>query len=124
MTRIEIWEFRTTSGFASGADLVGFRVEAVDGHIGKVDRLSAEVGSAYLVVDTGPWIFGRHVLLPAGTVDRVDTEERKVFVDRTKDEIKAGPEFDPDTHDAADRDYRGRYDTYYTPFYGGIGHRA
>jgi hypothetical protein len=47
--------------------IAGFHVEAVDGHIGSIDEASYEVGGAYLVVDTGPWIFGRKVLLPAGT---------------------------------------------------------
>ncbi|HSJ34596.1 MAG TPA: PRC-barrel domain containing protein, partial [Acidimicrobiia bacterium] len=55
-----------------GEDIVGFGVEAIDGSIGKVDKASHEVGSSYLVVDTGPWIFGQKVLIPAGTVERVD----------------------------------------------------
>src|SRR3712207_4183475 len=70
-------------------DLVGYHVEAADGRIGTVDEASYEVGSACLVVDTGPWIFGRKVLLPAGTVDRVDHRERTVKVDRTRDEIRS-----------------------------------
>ncbi|MFC8448924.1 PRC-barrel domain-containing protein [Kitasatospora sp. NPDC057223] len=118
MSGIEIWEFRSTSGHISGADLVGFQVEATDGHIGKVDRLSEEAGSSHLVVDTGPWIFGKHVLLPAGTVLRVEQEEKKVYVDRTKEEIKDSPEFDKDKHDA-DTGYQERYAGYYGPFYGG-----
>ena len=112
----EMWEFRSTSGHVAGSDILGFHVEATDGHIGKVDRLSEEAAAGYLVVDTGPWIFGRHVLLPAGTVVQVDTEGRKVFVDRTKEEIKDGPEFDPHKHDA-DTDYQDRYTGYYGPFY-------
>ncbi|WP_033825004.1 PRC-barrel domain-containing protein [Kitasatospora sp. MBT63] len=118
MSGIEIWDFRSTSGHVSGNDLVGFHVEATDGPIGKVDRLSEEVGARYLVVDTGPWIFGRHVLLPAGTVVRVEQDEKKVYVDRTKDEIKGGPEFERDRHDS-DTGYRERYAGYYGPFYGG-----
>ncbi|MFD9124759.1 PRC-barrel domain-containing protein [Kitasatospora sp. NPDC059571] len=118
MSSIEIWDFRSTSGHVSGTDLTDFHVEATDGPIGKVDRLSDEVGAQYLVVDTGPWIFGKHVLLPAGTVVRVEQEEKKVYVDRTKDEIKGGPEFDRAAHDA-DTDYREKYAGYYGPFYGG-----
>lgn len=118
MSSIEIWDFRSTSGHVSGNDLVGFHVEATDGPIGKVDKLSEEVGAQYLVVDTGPWIFGKHVLLPAGTVLRVDQEEKKVYVDRTKDEIKGSPEYDKDTHDG-DARYQERYADYYGPFYGG-----
>ncbi|WP_033825108.1 PRC-barrel domain-containing protein [Kitasatospora sp. MBT63] len=113
-----IWEFRSTSGHISGTDLVGYHVEATDGHLGKVDRLSEEVGARYLVVDTGPWILGRLVLLPAGVVLRVDEDERKVHVDRTKDEIKHGPEFDPFQLEA-DLGYQEKYAGYYGPFYGG-----
>ncbi|WP_371494102.1 PRC-barrel domain-containing protein [Kitasatospora sp. NBC_00374] len=94
----QIWNYHETAGRFEGVDLVGYKVEATDGHIGKVDRHSVEVDSSYLVVDTGVWIFGRQVLLPAGTVTRIDTEERKVWVDRTREQIKHAPEFQPETH--------------------------
>jgi hypothetical protein len=81
----------------AGADLVGYKVEATDGRIGSVDEASFEVDSAHLVVDTGPWIFDRKVLLPAGTVQRVDHDARTVYVDRTKDQIKGSPEYDEST---------------------------
>ncbi|WP_405009851.1 PRC-barrel domain containing protein [Kitasatospora sp. NBC_01539] len=119
MSGIEIREFRSTSGHVPGTDLVGFHVEAADGRIGKVDRLSEEVGSQHLVVGTGPWIFGRHVLLPAGTVVRVEQGERTVHVDRTKDGIRNGPEYDPEKHDTADADYRDAYTAYYGTYDGG-----
>ncbi|MFI6843120.1 PRC-barrel domain-containing protein [Kitasatospora sp. NBC_00085] len=118
MSGVNIWQFRATSGYVTDSDLVDFRVEATDGHIGRIDRLSEEADARYLVVDTGPWIFGKHVLLPAGTVIQVDFENRRVYVDRTKDEIKNGPEFDPDRHEG-DTGYRERYAGYYDPFYGG-----
>jgi hypothetical protein len=66
-------------------------------------------------VDTGPWIFGRKVLLPAGTVQRVDHAERKVYVDRTKDQIKDSPEYDPDTF--VKLEYHDRVGAYYTESY-------
>ncbi|WP_370468450.1 PRC-barrel domain containing protein [Streptacidiphilus sp. P02-A3a] len=53
-------------------DLTGYRVEASDGHIGKVDEHSQEAGAGYLIVDTGPWIFGKQVMLPVGTITRID----------------------------------------------------
>ena len=46
------------------------------------------------MVDTGPWIFGKKVMLPAGVLKTVDHVNEKVFVNRTKDEIKNAPEFD------------------------------
>ncbi|GIE84566.1 PRC-barrel domain-containing protein [Actinoplanes regularis] len=98
-----------------GEDLVGYRVEATDGHIGSIDQASYDVGSAYLVVDTGPWIFGSKVLLPAGTVQNVDYQGRKVYVDRTKDQIKSSPEYDKETFETAE--YRERVGDYYTGSY-------
>ncbi|MBM7081458.1 PRC-barrel domain-containing protein [Micromonospora sp. WMMD734] len=108
------WSYRDEAGVAD-ADLVGYKVEATDGGIGKIDEASHEVGGSYLVVDTGPWIFGKKVMLPAGTVNQVDHDDRKVHVDRTRDQIKAAPEYDETSHgDAAYRDKLGGYydDTY------------
>ena len=95
-----------------GVDVVGFSVEATDGGIGKVDEASNDVGASYLVVDTGPWIFGKKVLLPAGLVRQVDLDDETVYVDRTKDEIKDAPEFDPDTYRS--ETYRSEIGGYYT----------
>jgi hypothetical protein len=62
-------------------DLTGYAIAAVDGDIGHVDESTNELlGASYLVVDTGPWIFGRKVLLPAGVVERIDTAQKKVYV--------------------------------------------
>ena len=109
MTMSDIWTYRTNDW--AGMDLTGFGVEALDGGIGKIDEATHDVGSSYLVVDTGPWIFGKKVLLPAGVIDRVDADDEKVFVNRTKDEIKDAPEFDEDTY--LSDDYRSNIGTYY-----------
>ncbi|PVC76480.1 PRC-barrel domain-containing protein [Streptomyces sp. CS081A] len=106
------WSYRSTAGHLAGTDLTGYKVEATDGGIGKVDKHSDEVDDSYLVVDTGAWIFGKEVLLPASTVTRIDPEERTIFVDRTKDQIKDAPEFHRDTH-LDDKVYREQLVTYY-----------
>lgn len=93
--------------------LIGYEVEATDGKIGKIDDDNAKVPNDCLMISTGPWIFGRTVVLPVGTVQRVDHEERKVYVDRTKEQIKNAPEYDPDDHE----DYRRRTGDYYTESY-------
>jgi hypothetical protein len=111
---VEIWSYRGTD-VIEDLDLSGFKVEATDGEIGTVKEASHELGSSWLVVDTGPWILGRKVLLPAGTVERVDPDERKVYVDRTRDEIKAAPEHDPSGY--ADQQYRLALADYYAQFY-------
>ncbi|MFB7909481.1 PRC-barrel domain-containing protein [Kitasatospora sp. NPDC056076] len=116
--RRTIWEFRTSAGHTAGTDLIGFHVEATDGAIGKVDKLSEEVDEQYLVVDTGPWILGRRVLLPAGTVTRIEIGEQKVYVDRSRAEIRDSPDLDAGGPDQ-EADTRGRFGPYWDPYYGG-----
>jgi len=109
MATIEMWTFSTQT--APNIDLSGFKVEATDGDIGKVDEATNEVGGSFIVVDTGPWIFGKKVMLPAGVISRVDHEDEKVYVNRTKDEIKNAPEFDEQRY--RDQDYRDELGGYY-----------
>lgn len=108
----DVWGYQPSAGRTAGMDLTGFKVEASDGSIGKVDKHSDDVGAAYIVVDTGIWIFGKHVLLPAGTVSRVDTAQHTIHVSRTKEEIKNSPEFDKDKH-LGDTDYHRNVGAYY-----------
>ena len=118
----DVWTYRNEVGTdftTSSVDLTGFGVEALDGSIGKIDEATYEMGSSYLVVDTGPWIFGKKVMLPAGVVRSIDTADEKVFVNRTKDEIKDSPEFDHSL--VSDDSYRGELGSYYGP--GGRGYR-
>jgi hypothetical protein len=117
MATTDMWTYRETSW--TQGDLTGFSVEAIDGSIGKVDEASNDVGGSYLVVDTGPWIFGKKVLLPAGVVQDVDLDAEQVFVNRTKDEIKNAPEFDQDAF--RDDSYRNDISGYYGT--GGAGYR-
>ena len=111
MTDTDLWTYRDYESW-QGSDISGFSVEAIDGEIGSVDQATYDVASSFLVVDTGPWIFGKKVLLPAGVVDRVDLDAETVYVNRTKDEIKNAPEFDHDTG-LRDEDYRDRLGGYY-----------
>ena len=109
MSSPDLWTSRDTT--IDTTNLIGYEVEAMDGSIGKIDEASNEVGASYIVVDTGPWIFGKKVLLPVGVIDRTDTAEEKVFVNRTKDEIKDSPEFDESTY--RETQYRDEVGSYY-----------
>jgi len=109
MATVEIWSFAST---APTVDLSGFKVEAQDGSIGKVDEATTEAGGSYVVVDTGPWIFGKKVMLPAGVIQNIDLDTETVFVNLTKDEIKNAPEFDQETY-RGDQ-YRSELGDYYS----------
>lgn len=100
---------------AEPLDLKGFKVEATDGDIGKVDEATYDVGSSYIVVDTGPWIFGRKVLLPAGVIEEIDVDEQRIRVRLTKDQIKNAPELDEVTDFRSD-EYRERVGSYYSDY--------
>jgi hypothetical protein len=63
------------------------------------------------VVDTGPWIFCRKVMLPAGVISSVDPQARKVYVDGRKEQIKNAPPYDEETRDKPE--YRERLGNYY-----------
>ena len=120
----DLWSYRDRSELGSNvvdthADISGFSVEAIDGSIGKVDDATYEVGSSHIVVDTGPWIFGKKVMVPAGIVRGIDETEERVFVNRTKEQIKSAPQLDEEL--VADDAYRSDLGTYYGP--GGAGYR-
>jgi hypothetical protein len=118
-TMSDVWTYQDYENLGN-TDITGFSVEAIDGEIGSIDEATWEVGSQHLVVDTGPWIFGTKVLLPAGVIDRIDVQDERVFVHRTKDQIKNAPEFDEDRY--RDETYRSDVGSYYGE--GGEGYRA
>jgi hypothetical protein len=105
----ELWMFRKD---VPSREIEGYDVEARDGSIGKIDELTDEVGRAAVVVDTGPWIFGRKVVVPAGAIEQIDLNEEKVRVAMTKDQIKNSPEFDP-ARGWRDDEYHSRLSAYY-----------
>nr|WP_062341197.1 hypothetical protein [Herbidospora sakaeratensis] len=110
----EPWSYQEGVASGAGVSVTGFDVEAVDGKIGEVDEQSDAVGDAYIVVDTGFWIFGKKVIMPASTITEIDPQQRKVFLARTKEEIKNAPEFDQDTY--KDPAYREQVGNYYTGY--------
>jgi hypothetical protein len=105
---IDIWAYRET---VDDVDLDDFKVEAVDGDVGRV----FEIEDGSIIVETGPWIVGKKVMLPLGVIAEIDTEERVIRVDRTKEEIKNAPEWDPTGY--VEQEYRIKLADYYSRFY-------
>jgi hypothetical protein len=110
-----VWTYRDVS-WTEGGDLVGYSVEATDGSIGKIDEATNETQASFVVVDTGPWIFGKKRLIPAGAINDVDHDDKKVVVAMTKDQIKSAPDYDASDWGDETRDqhadYYGRYSSW------------
>jgi uncharacterized protein (TIGR02271 family) len=106
-----------------------YRETLADGQIGSIDSYSIyaqgedRVGTAkdllvdesgrfrYVVVDTGPWIFGKNVLLPIGLA-KFDYSQSRIYVNGlSKTQIENLPEYKEDT--VVDEQYedqvRGQY---------------
>jgi uncharacterized protein (TIGR02271 family) len=77
-------------------DLIGSDLYSGNEKIGSVhDLLVDDEGRfRYLVVDTGPWIFGKKVLLPVGRT-RMSVSDHRVYVDGlTRDQVNDLPKYD------------------------------
>ena len=107
-----MWDYRE-SAWTDDFEIDGYDVHATDGSIGKFDRATNEVSDAYVVVDTGFWIFGKKRLIPAGAVTLVVHEDKLVHVAMTKDQVKNAPDYDADTWNDQTRTQHGEY---YAPY--------
>ena len=114
----------------SAREVAGYRVQAIDGEIGHVedfilDDSAWDVGPweiRYLVLDTGNWLPGRHVLIPPLWAESIDWESKKVEIGLTRELIEKSPEYDPNK--PVNRQYEEVYYDYYgrPRYWTGTGH--
>jgi hypothetical protein len=87
----QLWSF--ADGLIGPDDSIkGFGVEATDGHAGKVSWASYKPGESYLVVSRPHHLRETHHVVPAGTVERISTDERSVWLRISREEIEQLPE--------------------------------
>ncbi|KUM68195.1 hypothetical protein [Streptomyces curacoi] len=115
-----IWSYPAGSGHQEGRPLTGFTVEAADGVIGHVDRQADDTPLRHLIVDTGAWVFGSSLLIPAGTVTGIDMKTRVITVACTRAEAKAAPRFRTD-RETLDPEYLSAVGAYYAALPHGSG---
>jgi uncharacterized protein YrrD len=75
-------------------DMARLTLEALDGELGAVEDLYVdERGWAvrYLVVKTGGWLLGRHVLITPASVSGIDDRDGKFRVRLTRAEVEQSP---------------------------------
>lgn len=107
-----IWNYRHDLEIRD-TEIVGYDVEATDGHIGTIDAATLDTDASHLVVDTGFWIFGHKRVIPAAAVRQVNHADEKVFIDLSKDEVKGAPDHHDTWHEP---DHRDVFDAYYESF--------
>jgi hypothetical protein len=106
----DMWVYPGDDPTWGHVDMTGYKVVAVDGEIGTVESSIPRAGSACIVVNTGPWILGKSVMLPAGIIERVDSDAEKIHVARTREQVKRAPEYDPSrADDSGYREELGRH---------------
>lgn len=77
--------------------LLGVKIQALDGDMGQVDDFyfdDLEWIVRYMIVRTGSWFSEKHVMLSPTSVRDVVWEDRSIFVDLTKEQIKESPDLD------------------------------
>lgn len=78
-------------------ELLGYELMSKDGQMGKVhDFFFSDIDwmVRYLVVDTGPWIFGRKVLISPQALLQPVWASETFPVDLTREEVKSSPDVD------------------------------
>jgi len=105
----------------NAGSLAADSVRARDGVIGYIDDLLFDdeqwIGR-FMVVKTGPWIFGRHLLVSPLHVNEIDTENSEIRIGLTRAEARSGP--DLQTADVVSSARKREYEDYRrTPVYWG-----
>jgi len=84
------------SHLRSSNDVIGHEAMASDGPIGSVQTFLFDDESwaiRHLVVNTGNWLPGKRVLLSPQQIQRISWPEREVYLDITRQQVKASPEY-------------------------------
>ena len=104
-------EEENDSRLLSSRHVTGWKVQATDGDVGHVADFIVDDrswGMSYLVVDTGGWIGGRKVLVPAEHIDRTGPFDDTLNVLLARADIEHAPEWDGRTPLSEDLDERLR----------------
>src|ERR1700722_19136358 len=86
--------FRNRNMLWKASAIREYTIQASDGEIGTVKDLLFDDRSwtgRWVVVDTGPWLFGRKVLLPVSVLGKPDHDLRHLTTHLTKQQVKDSP---------------------------------
>ena len=95
-------------------DLTGYSLQARDSEIGTLKQVYFDDHNwlvRYFIVHTGSWLLGREVLIAPRAVVEVDTENQRLEVDLTREQVERAPPVD--TELPVSRHYEQEYYRYY-----------
>ncbi|MDQ0477854.1 PRC-barrel domain-containing protein [Chryseobacterium sp. MDT2-18] len=79
--------------------LIGFRMEAADGDIGRVEEFYFEETSwliRYLIIETGNWLLNRKVLIVPQAIKQCDAKAEVFRTNLTTEQIRTSPDVGTD----------------------------
>jgi uncharacterized protein YrrD len=79
----------------SAQEIQGYAIHARDGDLGTVRTFYFDDQDwciHSMVVDTGTWFSGRHVLIPADALGQADRQRQRLSVELTQEEVQNSPE--------------------------------
>jgi hypothetical protein len=100
---------RRTSAFT------GYTIEASDGKVGFVSDILFEDQDwklRWFVINTGPWLLGRKILIHPSALERPDVRQRAFPVSLTKAQVEASPDL------ASDQPVSRQVDQDFSDYYG------
>lgn len=77
--------------------LIGYRINATDEEIGSVNDFYFDDHSwtvRYVVIDTGPWLFGRRLLVATDAIAAIESLGEIMHVKLTKEQVENSPDLD------------------------------
>lgn len=98
----------------SAKEVIGYTIMGTDDSIGNVRDFIVSDHSweiQWIVVDTSPWWFGGNVLIHPGSIREVSWENKSVYVNLTRAQIKNSPEWN--RNKPISQEYNARLLAYY-----------
>lgn len=82
----------------STREVIGYRIQAIDGEIGHVDNFIVDDETwviRYIVIETRNWLPGKKVLVPTQWIEEISWPDYRVSVDLLRESIRKFPKFEP-----------------------------
>lgn len=120
--KINVKNERITTMLHKARTLIGYTLNGVDGEIGTVKEFYFDDKHwtiRYLIAETGTWLSERQVLISPYALTGVETEERHINVNLTKEQIEGSPAINNDK--PVSQQFEDDYYKYYKwpAYYGG-----